>query len=354
MRAYTRIVPVLVLALLATWAFHGCTAGQSIHGAARRGDLAAVRRMVVQSPMLVDADDGTGDTPLHVAAAYGQLAVAKYLLANEARVSSRNKRGETPLQVAERTGHPAVASLLRCHLLCQAAARGDAAAVLSWLHRGVSANCRAASGERPLHYAVRSRTPGVVALLARQGADVNTVSSSYYGYDASVGGPWPGITPLILAARCDDVPVVSQLLQLGAEVNKPDGAGVTPLHYSAMCAERSDVVACLLAHGADANARDSRGLVPLHYLASNKLASLSVLRDTVRRLLLKGAVLNAADDQGNTLLHQAVHANSSVAAAVLADTGAPINVRNKDGETPLSLASRLGDTSLVQVLSNSR
>lgn len=349
MKAYNRIIALFAVALLLMLS-HGCIVRESIHSAARRGDVAAVKRMVSRSPELAYAKDSAGNTPLHTAAAYDQPVVAEYLLAIGATVSTRNKHGETPLQVAERTGHLSTAAILRCQFLCEAATRGDETAILRWLRRGVSVNCRAASGERPIHYAVRSRSPSVIALLARHGADVNAVSNSPCGYDPNAGGAWCGVTPLILAARTDDASIVLELLQRGAKVDKSDRAGVTPLDYAAMTADRKDMVALLLAHTANAMARDNRGLVPLHYAASNKTASVSVIGYIVKLLLADGAVPGAVDHKGNTALHQAVYSNNASVVAILADIGVPVNVRNKDGDTALSLAARLGDKSIARVL----
>lgn len=52
----------------------------------------------------VHARDSSGHTPLHVAAAYGTIPMAKLLLEHGSDLFARNKKGFTPLAVAEEIG----------------------------------------------------------------------------------------------------------------------------------------------------------------------------------------------------------------------------------------------------------
>jgi hypothetical protein len=58
--------------------------GGTIHGAARAGDLAAVRALIEQDAKPPLARDEAGRTPLHVAAGSGRADVAAYLIARGA------------------------------------------------------------------------------------------------------------------------------------------------------------------------------------------------------------------------------------------------------------------------------
>ena len=75
---------------------------------------------------------------------------------------------------------------------------------------------------------------------------------------------------------------VTFLLAKGADVNKLDDQGYTPLH-TAVRNRNSDLVALLLEHGADPNLPDSDGATPLvHAINRNHVPS-------VEALLAKGA-----------------------------------------------------------------
>ena len=53
----------------------------------------------------VDEQDGSGCTPLHVAAAVGHAGVVRALLAHGARASALDPRGSTPLHAAALHAH---------------------------------------------------------------------------------------------------------------------------------------------------------------------------------------------------------------------------------------------------------
>ena len=57
------------------------------------------------------------------------------------------------------------------------------------------------------------------------------------------------VLPLQAATLTGHTPTIAALLQLGAEVNAPDGYGRFPLHYAAE--KSSDAVKLLLRHGAE-------------------------------------------------------------------------------------------------------
>lgn len=73
-----------------------------------------------------------GFTPLHIAAKYGQLKVAKLLLQKDANPDIQGKNGLTPLHVATHYNHVSVALLL----LNNKASPHSTAKVRHWLNYG--------------------------------------------------------------------------------------------------------------------------------------------------------------------------------------------------------------------------
>ena len=120
-------------------------------------------------------------------------------------------------------------------------------------------------------------------------------------------------------------------------------SGDTPLHKAARIGDVSEVKK-LLAKGAEVNAETSDGWTPLHEAASK--GHLNV----VKALLAKGAAVNAKNKYGYTPLHYAArHGHLDVVKALLAK-GAEVDAKNKDGKTPLHYAAEDGHLDVVKEL----
>jgi ankyrin repeat protein len=70
----------ILSSLLLGLALAGPARSQDIFDLLRKGDVAAVKAMVEKSPRLVEASDGTGNTPLHIAALGGDAGLIHYLV----------------------------------------------------------------------------------------------------------------------------------------------------------------------------------------------------------------------------------------------------------------------------------
>jgi ankyrin repeat protein len=73
---------------------------------------------------------------------------------------------------------------------------------------------------------------------------------------------------LIRASTENNLPEVSRLLSVGANVNAKDNEGWTPLHWA--CRKGHVQVAKeILEHGADITVKDNAGRTPLHWACYN-------------------------------------------------------------------------------------
>jgi len=150
--------------------------------------------------------------------------------------------------------------------------------------------------------------------------------------------PGPLDRELAEAAFVCDLLRVRDLLARGADPNARDAEGRPPL-VSAILGNSVALVGLLLESKADANATDERGWTPLHFAADEVLPQMASL------LVAKGADPNVRDDEGNTPLHRAVFSarGRDEVVRLLHKHGARDDVKNKAGETPRSLAERLGE-----------
>ena len=66
----------------------------------RDGQYSTIREMVAKNPEIVERKNRFGSTLLHAAAYYGNIEIAKFLVASGANIFAKDKNGYTPLLVA--------------------------------------------------------------------------------------------------------------------------------------------------------------------------------------------------------------------------------------------------------------
>lgn len=184
----------------------------------------------------------------------------------------------------------------------------------------------------PLVRAVLKGHVNIVKLLLRNDAVVDAVH------------PETGGTALHEAAGLGQVLGAKYLLTAGADVEKRDGKGHTPLLAAAagVGSKCGDMVRELIAAGArvdtvEAKTRNS----PLH------IASDLGNNDVVERLLRGGADLAAKNAVGQTPLHLAAGKGHREVAGYLLRAGAEPNTQDRIGRTPLYIAAVNGEASVV-------
>ena len=93
--------------------------------------------------------------------------------------------------------------------------------------------------------------------------DVSTVEDVLRaGVPVDIGVDEADLTALMKAARFNRTDVIQLLLQNGADVNKEDGLGDTPLHYAAY-GNNPEAIALLVDHGASINITNIMGDKPI-------------------------------------------------------------------------------------------
>ena len=152
--------------------------------------------------------------------------------------------------------------------------------------------------------------------------------------------------PVADAARSGDRDAVKALLKEGADVNAPQGDGMTALHWAA---ERGDVeLANVLVYaGANIAAVTRIGqYTPLHIAArSGSAAVVKVL------LAAKADVAVRTSPSGVTPLHLAAASGSVETVTALLDNKAEVNAKEAEwGQTPLMFAAAEDRTEAVKVL----
>ena len=152
--------------------------------------------------------------------------------------------------------------------------------------------------------------------------------------------------PVADAARRGDVDAVKTLLKEGADVNAPEGDGMTALHWAAERGD-ADLTSVLLYGGANVRAVTRIGLyTPLHIAARTGNTAV------VRALATAGADVGAVSSpSGVTPLHLAAAAGSVESVTVLLDRKADINALEHEWQqTPLIFAAAQNRIETVKLL----
>lgn len=221
------------------------------------GNLASIDRELDRTPASAQVNDPAVDaleiTPIHHAAAGGQVEALRRLLA-------RASRSSEPLRGSKRA-------------LAIAVAHENVAIVAVLLEYGADA-AGVGAGRWVVH-------PELAPMLSRAGACVDQ------------SGSWIQLSCTGNQGRKDDPDYVAALLRHGARVDDKrltvqmtDRGRATALHYAAK-AGFVKTIELLLDRGADPACRDDNGCTPLDWL---QRASKSVDREAVRRLLIRPRV----------------------------------------------------------------
>lgn len=187
-------------------------------------------------------------------------------------------------------------------------------------------------------------------------------------------------TMLHLAAACafhyggwrdsDDLEFAALLLEFGADPNRLNDNGITPLHYACMLeSQEFDMVKLLLDKAANPNLIYNDGYTPIHYAISPHEESRHIVDlllkhganvdfDTavrlgdakrVRRFLRSADISQSRDPR--RLLNHAINANSVETLELLLNAGADPNQRPKYcPESPLYIACMRGNVDVVRLL----
>jgi uncharacterized protein len=304
-----------------------------LHHAAKR-NLAQALEFLVQKGAALEASNSAGETALHQAVKADASEAARSLLTLGAALAARDAMGDTPL-------HSAVLWTAKKSLPILTLA-------------GADLNARDFAGESPLYQSVRKRDRDSLKYLLSKGADPDAIDNRGAGplavavksaaYDlerdllaanAEIDArDQSGKTPLIEAALMGDIDSSRILVGAGADIMALDGEGESAL---SLAATRAPALLKTILTEANVNEADSGGATPLRVIVQSKPAA-----ELLDLAIATGAKLDARDRFSATCLHTALRAGDRDTAARLAKAGADIFARDKDGETPVSLAMASG------------
>ena len=162
-------------------------------------------------------------------------------------------------------------------------------------------------------------------------------------------------TPLIVAAGNGNLDCVKVLLQYKANIENQghiigfvaDKRHCTSPLVAAAGNSHVEVLSCLVENGADVNAQKD-----VDNCTALMMASLNCQMDAIAFLIKHGANIGLQDKNGDTALHYAARHQKDTGRVVgcLIESGADVDARSYDNNSPLMLASTKGHVKVVTFL----
>jgi ankyrin repeat protein len=341
-----------------------------------------------------------GRTPLMIAARTGNVEAIKTLLDNGADINAKDtQRGTTALMWAADEGHAAAVKLLidrgadiKATSNPAPRGRGPALGKANDPRKAVAAQGAALAAGNPVSQILRDtdvagnnagragRNGGRGANAAgggRGGAgtptgaagdDQQDDAAAAFGFVRGRQAPNDGgaLTPLIYAARANDIESIKVLLAAGADINQTSNYGWSPLLVATQN-RYYKLGAYLLEHGADPNLANKGGWVPLYLATDNRnieSGDYPVRRgdmdhlEFIKLLLDKGANVNARlkdstetrtvftnqwlDENGATAFLRAAQSGDVELMKLLLSRGADPKINTMLNVSPLHVAAGIG------------
>ena len=225
-------------------------------------------RVLIEYGASIDAPDHDGRTPLMYACEHDSDDNVNLLLEQHAAVTARDNSARTPLSFAAECGSDEIIRTLfergaaideednngRTPLSYAAASlSGISNATQFLLEKGAFVNSKDSDGCSPLWYAAHEYT-NAAELLVEHGAIIDAEDRN-------------GRTALSQAAKQGIESIVGMLLSKGADPNKPDNYGQTPLHHAVIWGETPVITLLCSTPGIDVDPIDIYGATPFWYAA---------------------------------------------------------------------------------------
>ncbi|PSN51182.1 hypothetical protein C0J52_06044 [Blattella germanica] len=242
-----------------------------------------------------DAKDKEDNSVMHLAVAFNLTIVIDLLLSLKCDIEGFNTKGKTPLFDALKKKKQEIAIKLLKH--------------------GANPNAKDKYGNTPIHYAVGKQLMKVVECILELKCDIDCTNNA-------------GETPLIIAIMRRNEEMAIKLLNLGANPNAKTKYGYSVMHF-AVEDNLVNTVDLLLSLKCNFDGFNEKGETPLLKAIKCGNEEMSI------KLLKQGANPNAKDNDGNSVMDLASEKNLVMIVDLLLSLECDVDGFNEEGETLL-------------------
>uniref|UniRef100_A0A0E0JZI3 Uncharacterized protein n=1 Tax=Oryza punctata TaxID=4537 RepID=A0A0E0JZI3_ORYPU len=248
--------------------------------------------------------------PIHFAARLGHAPVLKQLMLDGAQINAQTSTGDTPLMVSARCGH--------------------SDCFLELIKFGADLGIVNNAGDTAIMLAKKSSfSSTTIDILSRALSSGGCITSS----DITV------FSPLHFFAASDSAEALLMMLHYSAaDLNKPDGSGLTPVMVAAESGH-ADIFRLLVMAGADISVTSAGGKSVMSIIRSKAPET----RDRFEQILLQASLADTITGQPSFRpLHYAARIGDTSSLMQLLKMGHDPNTMDEDGYTPLMHAAGAG------------
>ena len=379
-RGFNDVAEVIARAMKARFGYD--PAFGEIAALMKNGSAERVESALRDRPELVDRSDEDGNNGLHLGVLNGRKEMVELFFKRGVPIDSRRADGKTPLTLSFDTGfghEPPDPQLGLTEYLLESGAYyavttasylGDRDRVRQVLSEDPASTGRDAALKSPLAYAARAGHEETAALLLEAGTDGHAVDQALF---EAVWYKRPDVTALLLrhganpnveldscgcAAGTDNLAIRALLVRHGA-VYPPSWSlsedELRELVVSKATRVRDHYLVAEVLETGDGRLIDT--LLADHPDALRRLEELQYLPgwgddDAIaRKLVAAGLDPNRRTFEGQTYLHICARHGWEATARSLIELGARVNALDeKEGQTPLAVAVKNGQTGMVRLL----
>ncbi|WAR05193.1 SECG-like protein [Mya arenaria] len=299
-------------------------------------------RLYLDEKIDVNHVNSKKDTALLWASRWGHIDTVRLLLEKRADPDVKNDKGSTALYWAIRYQFPKVVDILlkkgkadpcttrKVGLVAPiiiASAYGNEEIVKMLLdHPAVDVNLKIRGGDTAIHNAAREGHSDVLKVLISKGANFDDQDEV-------------GDTPLLLAAKHDFVHVVNELLLQGADIKARNHDGCDVWYY-AIENDSTTLIQSLMEENSLNGMADRNPLC---------IAGSAGRCDKIQFILDMNVDPGTTDIDDNTFLHHAAM-NNKYEVIEKFNSKLSLNIKNKNGDTPLHIACKSGNVQTIDAL----